>query len=79
MEPAINYMPSAFYYRQALRTARTREDAIAVGLHVVAEVEQLKQWVRKQGLVPPKWHLMRSEVAAKHWGEVVPWQSSEQS
>jgi hypothetical protein len=66
------YKPSAFYFRQELRCTRTRKEAVGIGMHLVAELELLKQWVRDQGLQPPKWNVMRSERLEKDWGPVVP-------
>ncbi len=76
MNDPLSYKPSAYYYRQALRTAETQEEAVEIGLFVIAELEQLKEWVRGHGLVPPKWRLMRSELDEKQWGDVVPFPSS---
>lgn len=62
-----DYRPSAFYFRKALRTAKTKAEAVEVGLTVVAELENLKAWVREQGFIPPKRHLLRREVDEKGW------------
>ena len=67
METAASYKPSAYYFRSALRNARTRDEALAIALKLVAELELQKQWIREHGLVPPKWNIMRSESAAKGW------------
>ena len=61
------YRPSAFYFRSALREAPTKEAAVGVGLTVVSELESLKAWVREQGYIPPKHHLMLSETVQKGW------------
>lgn len=71
----ISYQPSVFYFRQELRAARTRAQAVELGLHLCSELERLKEWVRSEGLIPPKWHLTQSEIDSKNWGETGPWQS----
>jgi len=63
-----NYKPSSFYFRKALRSAKTVEEARDVGFTVVLELEQLKEWVREQGFIPPKMHIMREEAEEKGWG-----------
>lgn len=76
MDTAANYIPSCYFYRSALRSAATKEEAIDVGLHAVAELEQLKAWVREQNMIPPKWFLMQAEIDVKGWGAVVRFPSS---
>lgn len=63
----IPYLPSALYFRRALRGAKTKADAVEVGLTAVAELENLKAWVREQGFIPPKCHLLKSETEEKGW------------
>lgn len=63
----IGYKPSAYYYRQAIRGARSVEQSRAIGLHVVAEYERLREWVRAQGLIPPKWEVDPKEAKDKGW------------
>lgn len=71
------YLPSVYYFRKALHGVETVDEAVAVGLHLCRELEQLKAWVREQGMVPPKWHIMPDEIAEKGWGEIVAFPSSE--
>ena len=66
-----SYQPSTYYFRLELENARTKREAVALGRHLCRELEELKAWVRERGLVPPKWHITRSESEAKNWGEVV--------
>ncbi len=49
-----SYRPGSFYRRKKIRSARTLEKAKEAGLAMVAELEELRAWVREQGLVPPK-------------------------
>lgn len=69
MAAVTEYKPSAFYYRQRLRQEADPERLRAVGLTVVGELEQLKDWVRSQGLVPPKWKVDPAEAADKGWDQ----------
>jgi len=63
----VSYKPSAWYYRKAIRSARTIEQASEAGLVAVLELEELKAWIREQGLIPPKRFVLRSEAEAKGW------------
>ena len=67
--PDPTYKPSAFYFRSELRGAKTRAEAVEIGLRAVLELEQLKAWVREQGLRPPKLHIPASEAEDKGWTE----------
>lgn len=62
---SLSYRPSAYYFRAALRSAKSREEAIEVGLHAVRELEMLKAWVRELGYEPPRQHVMQAEIVAK--------------
>lgn len=68
MNEVTEYKPSAYYYRHRLRVERDPERLRAVGLSVVGELERLKQWVRDQGMVPPKWEVDPKEALEKGWG-----------
>lgn len=61
------YKPSAFYFRKALRESKTRAEAVEIGLTAVLELEQLKAWVREQGLIPPKSYILPAEIRDKGW------------
>ena len=63
----IGYKPSSYYYRQAIRGARSVEQSRAIGLHIVSEYERLREWVREQGLIPPKWEVDPEEAKDKGW------------
>ena len=67
MDAPLSYRPSVFYYRKALREAETRDRAVVVGLVVCHELEQLKAWVREQGMIPPKWIVDPHEAEEKGW------------
>jgi hypothetical protein len=64
-----SYQPSAYFFRKSLREAATKEEAVEVGMVVILELETLKEWVRAQGLRPPKTHIHPSEAEAKGWGK----------
>lgn len=47
-----SYRPSSYYYRQILRTGTEAELRAALE-EVVDDREQLRAWVREQGMIPP--------------------------
>ncbi len=59
------YLSSAYFFRVQLRAARTRRAAVEIGLVVIDEHERLREWVRAQGLIPPKWLVTPRERAAR--------------
>lgn len=67
MADTPSYKPSAFYYRKAIRDACTRAELAALALGLVLELEKHKEWIRAQGLVPPKWLITRAERDEKAW------------
>jgi hypothetical protein len=62
-----SYKPSVYYFRKALRESSSHERAIVVGLIVCHELEELKQWVRDHGMIPPKKFIMPEEAEEKDW------------
>jgi hypothetical protein len=58
-----SYKPSVWYFRAALRAAKSQEQAVAVGMQAVRELEMLKGWVRQQGMIPPKRYILSTELA----------------
>jgi hypothetical protein len=71
MNPTSSYKPSVYYFRKALRESSSQEGAIVVGLVVCHELEQLKAWVREQGMIPPKWLVLGEEADEKGWCDAV--------
>lgn len=68
LEPPCHYRPSAFYFRRQIRRARSIEEAQALGLAVVSELEQLKAWVRTTcGKIPPRFLTTVEEAREKGW------------
>jgi hypothetical protein len=65
--PEASYKPSAFYFRRELSEAKTLTDAKRIGRRAILELEELKAWVREQGLIPPKVYAPESEIAEKGW------------
>lgn len=61
----LSFRPGAWYYRTELRGAATKKEAVEIGLGAVMELEQLRAWVREQGLIPPKWTATEAEIRAK--------------
>lgn len=60
-EPLANYRPGGIYFRKAFREAPTREarDELFLAL--------LREWVREQGIIPPKFEMTQAEVVDKPW------------
>lgn len=67
MSAEVSYKPSAYYFRSGLRAAKTKAQAVEIGLKAVTELEQLKAWVREHGMIPPKNHILEAESRAKGW------------
>ncbi|WP_157837094.1 hypothetical protein [Geminisphaera colitermitum] len=63
----LSYKPSAYYFRRRLRGTDDPAQLRKLGLAVVLELEQLKAWVREQGMIPPKWNVLREEAEEKGW------------
>lgn len=67
MPEITSYKPSGFYFRRAMRATDDPKKLRAIGMTMCMELEQLKEWIRDQGLVPPKQHIMASEAEEKGW------------
>jgi hypothetical protein len=61
------HQPSVYYYREAIREARTRAEVEELAFALCREWERLREWVRGKGYIPPKWELMEREFEAKPW------------
>lgn len=79
MESLPSYQPSAYYYRQAIRAAKSKAELAQLAFDLVIEIERHKEWIRALGHVPPKFYITPAERAAKGWGSVVPFPSTEES
>lgn len=80
MNAPLSYQPSVVFFRTELRAARTKREAVEIGLTVTRELELLKEWVRvEHGLIPPRFLATRSECAAKDLAPVIPYASTEPS
>lgn len=64
-EIPLYYRPSSFYFRQALREAATIDEAVAVGMRMALELEQLKEFCRENGLIPPRRYVLDTEAEEK--------------
>lgn len=62
-----SYKPGVFYFRRSLRHAASRDRAIEIGITVCGELERLRDWVRAQGMIPPKWIVDPDEAKDKGW------------
>ena len=62
-----SYRPSAFYFRRALREANSKQEAVRIGMILVAELENLKASIRERGIIPEKRFILLSEADEKGW------------
>jgi hypothetical protein len=66
VDGCLSYKPSGYYFRKALREAKTKEDAVEIGLQAVREMEHLKKVMRENhGIIPPRRFILSSEAKAK--------------
>lgn len=73
MEHASSYQPSAFFFRQAIRRAKTKAELTNLALLLCLELENHKAFIREEGLIPPKKFILPSEAYGKNWtAEIVP-------
>lgn len=56
MGKMYSYRPSGFYYRQEAKQTDPKRLS-GVILELVEEIEFLRAWVRRQGLIPPNQNL----------------------
>lgn len=63
----VSYKPSSWYFRDAIRNAKTIRAAQDAGMIAVLELEELKSWIRGLGMVPPKRFVLRAEASEKQW------------
>lgn len=63
----VSYKPSVWYFRKALREAQTLQEARDVGLMLCRAYQYEREWIRKQGLIPPKHLYLEQEGADKGW------------
>lgn len=68
-EGCADYRPGSFYHRRRLRRSRTIKEAVKKGLELVRENERLREWVRQQGMIPPKWVVDPDEADEKGWSQ----------
>jgi len=57
-----NYKPSAFYFRRAIRSARTNATAHAAAQGVILELELLHAWILERHLFNPEIPDRRAEL-----------------
>ena len=58
------YKPCGFYFRKALREARTKAEAVRLGLHAVRELENMKKQLREAGIEPVRRFVLSTEPVA---------------
>src|SRR5438128_2705903 len=63
-----SHRPGGFYYRRQLRRACTVEQAVMMGLTILAELESLQAWVYwKRKLHVPRFIMSQAEADEKGW------------
>lgn len=67
MTPVFDYRPSAYYFRSELYAARTRAEVLEIALQAVMEMENLRAFIRENGLIPPKQYVLCREAQEKGW------------
>ena len=66
----ISYKPSAWYYRDGMRSAADRKEVqelLEIGLQAVMEIENLRAFIRERGIIPPKDFVLEAEARDKGW------------
>jgi len=66
-EPLANYRPGGYYYRRAYREAESADEQAEIFETLLLDHEKLREWVRDQGLRPPKFEVLSHEVDDKPW------------
>lgn len=64
----VEFKPSAFYFRKAIRSAKSLREAQGIAMLLVLELGSLRSWARDLGMVPPKRYVLRTEADEKGWG-----------
>lgn len=60
------YMPSQWFFRQAIRDAETIEELREIAMRTVLELEHLREWCEAVAeVIPPKRFVLNSEAAVK--------------
>lgn len=63
----VAYKPSVFYFREALRETSDPAELRKIGFLLCAAYEEEREWIRAQGLIPPKRVILESEARDKGW------------
>lgn len=63
----VKYRPGSYYYRRAIRNIQDCEQIRLIAFMLVREHEELRAWVRDQGLIPPKFTVLAEEARDKGW------------
>lgn len=66
-ESLPSYRPSVFYFRKALRGTDDVAELRELGLMLCTAYELEREWIRSQGLQPPKQIMLEEEVREKGW------------
>ena len=66
-ESLPSYRPSVYYFRKALRGTDNAQELRDLGLMLCTAYELEREWIRAQGLQPPKHIMLEEEAQAKGW------------
>lgn len=62
MARLLSFKPTEFYFRRAIRDAKTKREAQIVGYALVDEYERLRSWLLDNGVPPPEWRVLKAEL-----------------
>lgn len=67
MDKAVNYKPSAYYWRKQIRETDDVSGLKELALLLCGELEMTKAWIRERGMIPPKSAVTVDEANEKGW------------
>lgn len=67
LTPVADMKPSTFYFRRAIRGADNLEEIRELALMLCLSIDLERQWIRDQGLIPPKQVMLEAELIEKSW------------
>ena len=63
------HCPASYYFRKAIRNAKSKGEAIELGLAVVSELEYVHLWIRTECGCTPPCRVATDEEAMAKWGK----------
>lgn len=62
-----SYRPGVFYFRQAIRRTDDPEELRGLAMLLCRAIELEREWIRAQGMIPPKQVMLEEEIQDKGW------------